>query len=198
MQSSGVEPAATDRTRLLGARLPGERHRAGGDGRLQPDAGAVPVRAAAAVRLRPGDRRTPTIEQSVLRDLQSIFPAAEQDTARRDASTGSARARPTIGIVAVVGGDLDRGLVLGRDGHRLLSHLPRRVPRLGRAEALRPGDAGGRDPVPGGQRRRSRSPRALLASSADDLPFGLDQVGLAAHRLRARRGAGDHVRRSAR
>ena len=31
---------------------------------------------------------------------------------------------------------LDRRLLLGRDGHRLLPHLPRRVPRLGRAEAL--------------------------------------------------------------
>ena len=31
---------------------------------------------------------------------------------------------------------LDRRLLLGGDGHRLLPHLPRRVPRLGRAEAL--------------------------------------------------------------
>ena len=37
--------------------------------------------------------------------------------------------------------DLDRHLVLGRDGHRLLPHLPRRVPRLAGAEALRAGDA---------------------------------------------------------
>ena len=36
---------------------------------------------------------------------------------------------------------LDRRLVLGGDGHRVLPHLPRRVPRLGRAEALRAGDA---------------------------------------------------------
>ena len=40
--------------RLLAARLPGERHRAVGDGRLQPDAGGLPVRAAGPVHLRPG------------------------------------------------------------------------------------------------------------------------------------------------
>ena len=34
--------------------------------------------------------------------------------------------------------DLDRHLVLGRHGHRLLPHLPRRVPRLGRAESASP------------------------------------------------------------
>ena len=40
--------------RLLAARVPRERHRAGGDGRLQPDAGGLSLRPAAALRARPG------------------------------------------------------------------------------------------------------------------------------------------------
>ena len=43
--------------------------------------------------------------------------------------------------------NLDRNLVLGRDGHLVLPHLPRRVPRLGRAEALRADDARRDSPV---------------------------------------------------
>src|SRR4051794_15982891 len=44
---------------LLEPGLPRERHRIGGDGRLQPDAGGLPVRPAGPLRLRPGaeDRR---------------------------------------------------------------------------------------------------------------------------------------------
>ena len=96
--------------------------------------------------------KNPDVEASVLRDLQSIFPAAEQELAgqrRRpdprqlDHDRGRRRDRR----------DLDRRLVLGRDGHRLLPHLPRRVPRLGRAEALRPGDAARGHHLPRRQRR---------------------------------------------
>ena len=84
--------------------------------------------------------QNPDVEASVLRDLQSIFPAAEQDTLTtrrrpdpRQLDDDRRRRRDRR--------RLDRRLVLGRDGHRLLPHLPRRVPRLGRAEALRAGDA---------------------------------------------------------
>src|SRR3954470_8635503 len=40
--------------RLLAACLPRERHRALGDGRLQPDAGGLPLRPPRSLRLRPG------------------------------------------------------------------------------------------------------------------------------------------------
>ena len=69
-----------------------------------------------------------------MRDLQRLFPNIEQDTLQdaidrvRDSST-------TIGIAADRRRDLDRRLVLGRDGHRLLPDLPRRVPRLGRSRS---------------------------------------------------------------
>ena len=108
--------------------------------------------------------QNPDVEASVLRDLQSIFPAAEQnsltehrrpDPRQLDDDRRRRRGRR----------DLDRRLVLGGDGHRLLPHLPRRVPRLGRAEALRAGDAGRGHDLPRRQRRhpgrRGRcSPRA--------------------------------------
>ena len=59
---------------------------------------------------------------------------------------------------------LDRRLLLGGDGHRLLPHLPRRVPRLGRAEALLLRDARRRPPLhrrqhlPADDRERRSSP----------------------------------------
>ena len=97
--------------------------------------------------------QSPDVEASVLNDLQRLFPAVEPNTLDnaldhiRDSST-------TIGVAAAIGAHLDRHLVLGGDGHRLLPHLPRRVPRLARAEALRAGDAARGHPLPRRERRR--------------------------------------------
>ena len=120
--------------RLLAARLPRERHRAVGDGRLQPDAGGLPVRPAGALRLRPGaeDRRR--------RGRRPQRPAAALP--QRRAADADRRPQPDPGQLdddrdrRLLRLALDRRLLLGGDGHRLLPHLPRRVPRLGRAEAV--------------------------------------------------------------
>ena len=75
------------------------------------------------------------VEASVLDDLQRLFPNTESAHPDR-------RAQPDRGQLdddrdrRLLRLALDRRLLLGRDGHRLLPHLPRRVPRLGRAEAL--------------------------------------------------------------
>ena len=106
---------------------------------------------------------------------QGLFPAvrggraeprARPDPGQLDHDRGRRRARC----------DLDRRLVLGGDGHRLLPHLPRRVPRLGRAEALRASlMLHRRHPLPRRERRhparrerwRSRAPRTCRSGSIE-------------------------------
>ena len=122
---------------------------------------------------------SPEIEESVILDIQRLFPDIEQ-TALENAIDRVRDSSTTIGVAAVVGGALDRGLLLGRDGHRLLPDLPRRVPRLGRPEALRAGDAGGPDPPARRQRRRPdhrergarRQPTTCRGASTSSAPSG--------------------------
>ncbi len=90
--------------------------------------------------------------------------------------------------------DLDRRLVLGRDGHRLLPHLPRRVPQLGRAEALRAGDAAGRHRCFLAASVVVPIAEGVLASGADDLPFGLDEIAGVRNAAVLVVGAADHLR----
>ena len=89
--------------------------------------------------------------------------------------------------------DLDRRLVLGRDGHRVLPHLPRRVPRLGRAEALRAGDARRGHALP--RRERDRPGRRGRARVGTPKPAVRPRDGRRrAHRARPARGADADVR----
>ena len=134
----------------------------------------------------------PDVEASVLRDLQSIFPAAEQDSLAsvvdriRESST-------TIGVVAAVGaiwigasfwGAMDtafcriyhvecRGWV--EQKRFALVMLVVVIVFLAASVVV---------PVAEG----------VLASGADDLPFGLDEVGVLRSAARARRRARAHLR----
>ena len=76
------------------------------------------------------------VEETVITDLQGIFPAVEGDEV---AASGRAHPRQLDHDRhrSRARRDLDRRLVLGRDGHRVLPHLSRRVPKLARPEALR-------------------------------------------------------------
>ena len=78
--------------RLLEPRLQGEHHRALRDGRLQPDAGDLPVRAAGAVRVRPGGQQ---LRDRAERDPRppAAVPERGAGGARRTRSTACARAR---------------------------------------------------------------------------------------------------------
>ena len=162
-------------SRLLAPGLSGEHHGHGGDGRLQPRARAVPVRAPDPVRVRQGDR--------VGRCRGDGHQRPPGDLPGRRGRRGGARGRAHPRQLdhdrhrGRARRDLDRRLVLGRDGHGLLPDLPRRVPELARPEALRPRDAPRRDALPRGQRRHParREPRALE---------------LRRPAVRARRGAG--------
>ena len=164
---SGTPSSDVDRRRvagagrLLAARVRGERDRDGGDGRLQPDAGAVPLRPAAAVHRRPApaERRLPGDHPARSPGALPLDraghpgvdarPGAEQLDRDRDHRD---RGRP-----------LDRGLLLGGDGHGLLPHLPRGVPRVVGAEALLADHARRRRAVPRREHRRAcaREPRRL-------------------------------------
>ena len=88
--------------RVLASRLRGERHRDGGDDRLQPDAGALPL--ALLVLFVVGQvLKIGGVEASVLNDLEELFPKPS----RRRWPTRSAEIQgnsTTIGIVAFVGG----------------------------------------------------------------------------------------------
>jgi YihY family inner membrane protein len=98
-------PVAASRTSAVPARLweraYRETSRAFGDGRLQPRPGAFPF-ALLVLFIFGQVIKNPDVEASVLRDLQSIFPAAEQSSLTsvvdriRDSSA-------TIGLVAAVG-----------------------------------------------------------------------------------------------
>ena len=115
------------------------------------------------------------LEQSVLQDLRQLFPTATDDTLTnaldrvRNSSTELRGGRPGRER-------LDRLLVLGRAGHGVLPHLPRALPHLARAEALRARDARGGAAVHGGDGGRAGRSRACCVSSADDLPLGLSDV----------------------
>ncbi len=136
--------------------------------------------------------KNPDVEASVLRDLQSLFPAAEQSSLTtvvdriRDSST-------TIGVVAAVGaiwigasfwGAMDtafcriyhvecRGWV---EQKRFALVMLVVVTIFLAASVLVPVAEG------------------VLTSSADSLPFGLDDYRRRAQRARARRGAAGHLR----
>ena len=115
------------------------------------------------------------VERSVVEDLQRLFPAGGGvDAARRAA----ARAR-----VLDDGRDRRRGRrdlvlehVLGRARHRLLPHLPPRMPLVGAPEAFRAGDARRRPAVLRRQRDASRRCRPSWSTRRTDLPFGLGEV----------------------
>ena len=112
------------------------------------------------------------LESSVLRDLERIFPNATDQTARRRARPGP---RQHHGLRRRRAGreHLDRVVVLGRARHGVLPDLPRALPHLGRAEALRGGDARRRpavhrgdgvcpgDPEPPRHQHRRPAARAL-------------------------------------
>ena len=135
------------RRRLLAQGLRGEPHRDVGHGRLQPAAVDLPVRAGGPVHRRPG---------AALGGAAGVAaggPAADLPDGRRHDALGGHPPPP---------GDLDdrrhrgdrrrdlvRLLLLGRHGHRVLPHLPLRVPDLGAAEDLRARHVRGRVPVRG-------------------------------------------------
>ena len=160
--------------RLLAARLPRERHRALGDGRLQPDAGGLPLRPAGPLRLRPGaeDRRG--------RDQRRQRPRAALP--QRRAADADRRPQPDPGQLdddrdrRLRRLALDRRLLLGRDGHRLLPHLPRRVPRLGRAEALLLRDARRRPPLHRRQHLRADDRERRSSPAPTGCRFGLSDI----------------------
>ena len=88
--------------RLLAARLPRERHRALGDGRLQPDAGGLPVRPAGPLRLRPGaeDRAGSRRASSTTSSGSSPTPSS---TTLTDVLNRIEDNSTTIGIAAFLG-----------------------------------------------------------------------------------------------
>ena len=115
------------------------------------------------------------VETGILNDLQRLFPNTEQDTLqhghRPDPRQLGHLRDPRRARLAV-----DRRLLLGRDGHRLLPHLPRRLPRLGRAEALLLRDADRRRRLPRRQRRPAGGRGRRDQLDADKLPFGLSNL----------------------
>ena len=184
-------PSQTLAERLLAARVPRERHRALGDGRLQPDAGGLPLRPAGPLRLRPGAEDRGGRDQRRQRPRAALPQRRAADPDRRPQphpeQLDDDRDRRLRRLA------LDRRLLLGRDGHRLLPHLPRRVPRLGRAEALLLRDA----------RRRPPLHRRQHLRAGDRERPGLQHRPAAVRPLRhqgdrhgpaARRGAARHLR----
>ena len=120
--------------------------------------------------------RSEELQASVLEDLKRIFPTAAESTL----SEGVRRLQKTSTTVGHRGRgrlDLVRLLVLGRAGHRVLPHLPLRVPHVGAAEAVRARHVRRRAAVRG---RHGRGP---------------DRAGAA--RLRARATSRSGSRRSA-
>ena len=118
-----------------------------------------------------------SVEESVIADLQGLFPAVELNTLRNTLARHPRQLdhdRPRGGDRR----DLDRDLVLGRHGHRLLPHLPRPVPGLAGAEALRAPDAARGDAVPGGQRGRShpRGRPRLQRRRPSVRPLRIDEI----------------------
>src|SRR6266576_369807 len=71
--------------RLLEPRLPRERHRPLGDGRLQPDAGRLPLRPARTLRLRPGAEDRWRREQRARRPSAALPQHRAADPYRRTA-----------------------------------------------------------------------------------------------------------------
>ena len=137
------------------------------------------------------------IEASVIDDVQRLFPAVEQDSVER-ALDRIRNSSTTIGVAAAFGaiwigasfwGAMDtafcriyhvecRGWV---EQKRFALVMLVVVMRAARRE-----------------RRRSRSPRAVLVSSADDLPFGLSEISYRRQPAGARARARAHLRASAR
>ena len=91
--SSSVEALSA---RFLGTRLPREHHRARGDGRLQPGAGALPVRPPGPLRLRQGDPEPRRRGERAARPAEPL-PGRRAELARPTSSTGSATARRRSG-----------------------------------------------------------------------------------------------------
>ena len=147
-----------------------------GDGRLQPDAGGLPVRPAGPLRLRPGaeDPRTSSTASSTTSSGSSRTSSRTRCTdvldRIRDNST-------TIGIAAFVG-----SLWIGASFWGAMDTAFCRIYHVEcrgwvRAEALRRcvmllGSSCCSSP-PASSSRRSR---ARLVSSADNLPFGLSDI----------------------
>ena len=104
-------------------------------------------------------------QASVLADLQRIFPTAAE-------STLLGRAAPRAAVLddrrhrRDRRRDLVRLLVLGRAGHRVLPHLPLRVPLLGAPEGLRARHARRRAAVLGRHASIVPTLQALLVSGA--------------------------------
>ena len=125
------------------------------------------------------------VEASVVEDLQRLFPDAAESTLL-DGLRPRARVLDDRRDRRRRRRDVVLGLVLGRARHRLLPHLPPRVPLLGAAEAVRPRDAGGRAAV---LRRQREHPRAT--GLRDPRQHG----SAVRSRRRARRRLRDHARR---
>ena len=127
-------PARAAPWRLLAQGLRGQPHRPVRDGRLQPAAVGVPVRAGRAVRRRAG---------AALRGAAGVRaggPQADLPDGRRvdavaRASGACRRRRRRVGHRRGGRLDLVRLVVLGRAGHRVLPHLPLRVPHAGCARS---------------------------------------------------------------
>ena len=114
---------------------------------------------------------SPELEQSVLADLQELFPSATQTTlssALREIRGSST----TVGHHRVHRQPVGRHVVLGRAGHRVLPHLRGGVPLVGAPEAVRPRDARPRAAVLRRDGRRAGDAVAAALAEAD-LPFGL-------------------------
>ena len=124
--------------RLLAPRLRGEHHGHGGMVAYNlmlaifPFALLILFVFGQIVQLDRSSRASSTTSRGSSR-RPSRHPAVAIDRIR-DSSTDDRRRRGRRR-------DLDRRLVLGRDGHRLLPDLPRRMPQLARAEALLAGHA---------------------------------------------------------
>ena len=97
------------------------------------------------------------VERNVLADLRDLFP----DTAESTLTEPARRSARLLHGPRHRGPDrerVDRHVVLGCARHGVLHDLPRALPQLARAEALRACDAGGRAPVR--VRDRDRADRA--------------------------------------
>ena len=172
--AAAASAASATRSPLLAQGLRGQPHRAGRHGRLHPDAVGVPVRARGAVHRRP---------RAALRGAAGVRargPAADLPVGGRvDALGGLRRLQQTStdrGDRRRRRLDLVRLVVLGRARHRVLPHLPLRVPHLGPAEGVRARDVRGRAAVRRRHASSCRRVQALLASGARDLPLGLSDV----------------------
>ena len=109
------------------------------------------------------------LERSVLQDLQQLFPSATGAHAHPRRSTTCATPPRGSGW-SRCRQRLDRLVLLGRAGYRVLPHLPRALPLLAGAEALRAGDARGGPAVHGGHGRGAHAPEPAASRAPTTFP----------------------------